>query len=90
MSVTINKLQLSGQNDISNNYATLHNNPIFVGVSCAISEDNLYAIIKLNYEQKNSDEFNENYKFYNKYKYTKYLEELILFASEINKHITNN
>jgi malate/lactate dehydrogenase len=82
---TISKIQLSGQNDMSNNYGTFCNNPTFVAVPCAISEDNLYSIIKSNYEKKEVDEFNKNYESYNKYKYAKYLEELILYESDINK-----
>jgi hypothetical protein len=86
----INNLQLSGRNDISNNYGTLHHRPKFVGVSCAISEDKLYAIIKYNYEKKDFDKFNINCEFYKKNKYTKYLEELLLYTSEIDKYIINN
>jgi len=83
---TINPLQLSGQNDMSNNCGTLRNNPTFVAVIGIISEDKLYSIIKSNYEKKEMEEFNKNYEFYNKYKYAKYLEELILYASDINKY----
>jgi hypothetical protein len=90
MQVTISKLQLSGRTDISNNYGLLHNNPIFVGISCVISEDNLYNIIKYNYEKKDVGKFNKNYECYKKNKYTKYLEELMLYTSDINKYIINN
>jgi hypothetical protein len=83
MSITINKTQLSEINDISNNYGTLHNNPVFVGVLCTISEDKLYSIIKSNYEKKDIDKFNKNSEFYIKNKYTKYLEELTLYKKEI-------
>lgn len=61
---------------VNNEFGKLLNNPKFKAISYKLNEDDLYILIKKNYKNNNRENLLHCCNLYNKYKYSKYLDEI--------------
>ena len=66
----------------NDNYGKILNNPNFIAISCEISEDYLFNLIKIYYNNKTKDNLLKSCYQYKNYKYEKYLDIIDKYIQE--------